>query len=110
MANAVLGEYTGASLDDYQWIFTEDELRRTPSILDLMPAQKEGENRAKGANFIIQCGIMLKLPQVTLETAVVFLHRFYMRHSMVDKPGQPGWHYYVGLPQPRYHLNQANSL
>ena len=38
---------------------------------------------------------MLKLPQITLATASVFLHRFFMRHSMVDTPGRPGLHYYA---------------
>ena len=77
-----------------QWLFTEAELRRTPSILDGMPPEKERENRSKGVNFILQVGIMLKLPQMTLATASVFLHRFYMRHSMQDLPGRPGLHYY----------------
>ena len=77
-----------------QWLFTEEELLRTPSILDGLPAEKERENRSKGVNFIIQVGIMLKLPQITLATAAVFLHRFYMRYSMHDLPGKPGHHYY----------------
>ncbi|KAL8945017.1 MAG: hypothetical protein Q9216_000001 [Gyalolechia sp. 2 TL-2023] len=77
-----------------QWIFTETELLRTPSILDGLSAEKERENRGKGVNFIFQVGIMLKLPQVTLATASVLLHRFFMRHSMVDAPGRPGFHYY----------------
>ncbi len=38
---------------------------------------------------------MLKLPQLTLATASVFLHRFFMRYSMVDLPGRPGLHYYA---------------
>lgn len=65
-----------------QWLFTEAELLRTPSILEGLPPEKERENRSKGVNFILQVGIMLKLPQITLATASVFLHRFYMRHSM----------------------------
>ena len=65
-----------------QWLFTEAELLRTPSILDGLTPEKERENRSKGVNFILQVGIMLKLPQITLATASVFLHRFYMRHSM----------------------------
>ncbi|KAI4132724.1 MAG: hypothetical protein LQ338_000554 [Usnochroma carphineum] len=77
-----------------QWIFTEQELLRTPSILDGLSPEKEGENRGKGVNFIFQVGIMLRLPQVTLATASVLLHRFYVRHSMVDVPGRPGFHYY----------------
>ena len=71
-----------------QWLFTEAELLRTPSILDGLPPEKERENRSKGVNFILQVGIMLKLPQITLATASVFLHRFYMRHSMQT------YHYY----------------
>lgn len=71
-----------------QWLFTEAELLRTPSILDGLAPEKERENRSKGVNFILQVGIMLKLPQITLATASVFLHRFYMRHSMQN------YHYY----------------
>jgi hypothetical protein len=80
-----------------QWLFTDEELERTPSILDGMSQTTEAENRTKGANFIYQAGMMLRLPQITVETATVFFHRFYMRHSMVDKPGHPGYHYYVRL-------------
>ncbi|KAL8655549.1 MAG: hypothetical protein Q9210_000799 [Variospora velana] len=82
------------AVTDSQWIFTENELLRTPSILDGMTPEKERENRGKGVNFIFQVGIMLKLPQVTLATASVLLHRFYVRHSMIDIPGRPGFHYY----------------
>lgn len=71
-----------------QWLFTDAELLRTPSILDGLTPEKERENRSKGVNFILQVGIMLKLPQITLATASVFLHRFYMRHSMQN------YHYY----------------
>ncbi|KAL8826635.1 MAG: hypothetical protein Q9191_003683 [Dirinaria sp. TL-2023a] len=82
-------------LAESQWLFTDEELTRTPSILDGMPREKERESRAKGVNFILQVGIMLKLPQITLATASVYLHRFYMRHSMVDvPPDRKGLHYY----------------
>lgn len=83
------------SAAEKQWIFTEEEFLRTPSAIDGLPPEKERENRAKGVNFIIQVGIMLKLPQLTLATASVFLHRFFMRYSMVDLPGKPGLHYYA---------------
>lgn len=81
-------------LAESQWIFTEAELSRTPTVLDGCSEQKERENRAKGVNFILQVGIMLKLPQITLSTASVFLHRFYMRHSMENTSNGPGFHYY----------------
>ncbi|KAI9786601.1 MAG: hypothetical protein M1839_006152 [Geoglossum umbratile] len=78
-----------------QWLFTEDELLRTPSILDGMAPERERENRSKGVNFITQTGIILKLPQLTLATASVYLHRFYMRYSMTEKEGRPTYHYYA---------------
>lgn len=82
-------------LAESQWLFTESELLRTPSVLDGLSPEKERDNRGKGVNFILQVGIMLKLPQITLATASVFLHRFFMRHSMVDIPGRSGLHYYA---------------
>ncbi|KAI4196743.1 MAG: hypothetical protein LQ346_003166 [Caloplaca aetnensis] len=82
-------------IPESQWLFTENELLRTPSILDGLSPDKERENRGKGVNFIFQVGIMLKLPQVTQATASVLLHRFYVRHSMIDAGGRPGFHYYT---------------
>lgn len=78
-----------------QWLFTPAELAHAPSILDGMPLETEQTNRAKGVNFILQVGAILKIPQLTLATASLYLHRFFMRHSMVDKPGRPGLHHYA---------------
>ncbi|KAI9044455.1 putative cyclin [Aspergillus affinis] len=77
-----------------QWLFTDEELARTPSQLDGMKLEVENTSRSKGVNFITQVGIMLKLPQLTLATAAVYLHRFFMRWSMVDLPQRPGMHPY----------------
>ncbi|PLB53020.1 cyclin-like protein [Aspergillus steynii IBT 23096] len=77
-----------------QWLFTDEELTRTPSQLDGMKLEAENTSRSKGVNFITQVGIMLKLPQLTLATAAVYLHRFFMRFSMVDLPQRPGMHPY----------------
>lgn len=78
-----------------QWLFTDEELTRTPSQLDGMKLEAEHTSRFKGVNFITQVGIMLKLPQLTIATAAVFLHRFFMRFSMIDLPGRPGMHPYA---------------
>lgn len=84
------------ALAESQWLFTEADLLRTPSILENgMTPEKEAENRGKGVNFITQVGIMLQLPQLTLATASVFLHRFFMRHPIQDVPDRPGYHYYT---------------
>ena len=79
-----------------QWYFTENEIRKTPSVVDGMTHEDERDIRTKGVNFIMQVGMMLKLPQLTLSTAAVFFHRFLMRHSLVSKPDQPkALHQYV---------------
>lgn len=83
-------------LAESQWLFTEQDLELTPSVLaGLSPTQERG-NRAKGVNFILQVGIMLKLPQITLASASVFLHRFFMRYPMVEDKilGRPHHHHY----------------
>lgn len=88
-SNSVLGRAQS------QWIFSPAELQRAPSILDGMDIRQEQSNRSKGVNFITQVGMLLKLPQLTLATASVYLHRFFMRHSMVDLPNRPGLHHYA---------------
>ena len=80
---------------EQQWIFTEDELLRTPSIIDGMAPEEERERRNKGVNFITQVGIMLKLPQTTLTAAAVFFQRFLMRKSFVSGKAGKGMHHYV---------------
>ena len=78
-----------------QWIFTDAELQLAPSVLDGMTLDQEQTSRAKGVRFISEVGILLKLPQLTLATASVYLHRFFMRYSMVDLPGRAGMHPYA---------------
>ncbi|QDS75552.1 hypothetical protein FKW77_005667 [Venturia effusa] len=79
---------------EQQWIFTEEELLRTPSICDGMPMEEERHNRYKGNHFITQAGIMLKLPQTTLSTAAVFFNRYLMRKSLVSRPPYKALHHY----------------
>lgn len=78
-----------------QWLFTDSELHLVPSVLDGMSLEQEQTNRAKGVRFISEVGILLKLPQLTLATASVYLHRFFMRYSMVDLHGRAGMHPYA---------------
>lgn len=86
--------------NEQQWLYTEDELLRTPSICDGMKPEEERVLRSKGVNFITQVGIMLKLSHSTLGTAAVFFNRFLMRRSLVDKDGVKALHHYVGGLQP----------
>lgn len=83
-----------------QWLFTEEDIANSPSVADGITAADESVRRAKGVNFIIQAGILLKLPQMTLGTAAVFFHRFYMRYSMMSEKGGTGIHHYVSITLP----------
>lgn len=80
---------------EQQWIFTEDELLQAPSIADGMPAEEERTLRRKGVAFILQVGMMLKLPQTTLSTAAVFFNRSLMRMSLKSRPGYKALHHFV---------------
>ncbi|KAI5285721.1 hypothetical protein KEM55_000538 [Ascosphaera atra] len=82
-------------IDQSQWLFTDEELTRTPSCLDGLPLPTEHASRSKAVNFILQVGLILKLPQNTLFTASIYMHRFFMRYSMKDIPGRPGMHPYA---------------
>ncbi|WPH02025.1 Hypothetical protein R9X50_00488000 [Acrodontium crateriforme] len=87
--NAVLAE------TEAQWIFTPEELANTPSIQHGMSPADERDIRAKGVTFIVQAGIMLKLPQLTLSTAAIFFQRFLMRASLKrEHEGIPKLHHY----------------
>jgi len=85
-----------------QWIYTEDELDRAPSCVAGMRPEEEKLLRSKGVNFIIQVGVMLKLPQTTISTASVFLNRFLMRYSLVTNKneGYIALHHYVSFCTP----------
>ncbi|KAF1365478.1 cyclin-like protein [Lizonia empirigonia] len=79
---------------EQQWIFVEDELLQAPSIVEGMAPEEERTLRRKGVNFILQVGMMLKLPQTTLSTAAVFFNRYLMRNSLKPKPGYKPLHHY----------------
>ena len=60
-----------------------------------MTQAEEKELRAKGVNFIVQVGILLKLPQLTLSTAAIFFQRFLMRASLKSaRDGIPKLHHF----------------
>lgn len=75
-----------------QWLFSEAELARSPSILAGLAAEEERHLRAKGLSFIVQVGIMLKLPQITLYTASLFFNRFLMRYALSSPSKKPMRH------------------
>jgi len=89
--------HTGVSPSEAQWLFTEEEVDNPPSVQDGMSLEDERERRSKGVNFIQQVGQSLRLPQLTISTAAIFMHRFIMRHSLKSdkEKDRKALHHYV---------------
>lgn len=65
------------------WIFTQEELRSTPSQREGMKYVDELILRRKACDFIEKMSKSLDLPKLAQISADNFLHRFYMRQSLV---------------------------
>ncbi|KAF1777328.1 Cyclin-like [Phytophthora cactorum] len=65
------------------WIFSEQELRSTPSQRDGMKYTDELVVRRKACDFIEKMAKALDLPKLAQISADNYLHRFYMRQSLV---------------------------
>uniref|UniRef100_A0A0D9YRR8 Cyclin-like domain-containing protein n=1 Tax=Oryza glumipatula TaxID=40148 RepID=A0A0D9YRR8_9ORYZ len=72
----------------YSWYFTREELEKfSPSRKDGITEIMESEIRQLYCSFIRDVGIRLKLPQMTIATAIMFCHRFYLYQSLAKN----GW-------------------
>lgn len=65
-----------------KWLFSDEDLERTPSRIDKIDREKEDYIRHRAVEFIWQVSMMLKMPPQTSMTATVFMHRFLMRYSL----------------------------
>eukprot|EP00249_Psilotum_nudum_P021564 c28154_g2_i2 orf=529-2946(-) len=64
------------------WYFTREEIERnSPSRKDGIDLKKEAYLRKSYCTFLQDLGMRLKVPQVTIATAMVFCHRFFLRQS-----------------------------
>lgn len=64
-----------------KWYFTKEQLANTPSRKCGFDADKELSSRQQAANFIQDMGQRLLVTQLCINTAIVYMHRFYMFHS-----------------------------
>ncbi|KAI8337263.1 cyclin-like protein [Chlamydoabsidia padenii] len=68
-----------------QWFFTREELHMAPTIVNHgASVLQEQSKRAQGCAYIQTVGCRLQVPQITVATAMVYFHRFYMRCSFKD--------------------------
>ncbi|OEL33814.1 Cyclin-T1-4 [Dichanthelium oligosanthes] len=64
------------------WYFSRKEIEEnSPSRRDGIDLKKESSHRKSYCKFLQDLGMKLKVPQVTIATAMVFCHRFFLRQS-----------------------------
>ncbi|XP_060113411.1 cyclin-T2 [Heteronotia binoei] len=80
MAAAAAGS-RGAGGGGSRWFFSREQLDSTPSRRCGVEADKELSYRQQAANLIQDMGQRLNVSQLTINTAIVYMHRFYMHHS-----------------------------
>ncbi|KAM4698020.1 cyclin-T2 isoform 2-T2 [Rhinophrynus dorsalis] len=64
-----------------RWFFTREQLENSPSRRCGIEADQELSYRQQSANLIQDMGQRLNVSQLTINTAIVYMHRFYMHHS-----------------------------
>merc|ERR1712045_477624 len=82
-ATMVPGSGSGSSppMGAKRWYFSEHQLVNTPSLRAGIPMEKELSYRQQAANFIQDMGQRLEVTQLCINTAIVYMQRFYMFHS-----------------------------
>ncbi|KAI5780292.1 cyclin-like protein [Peziza echinospora] len=65
------------------------QLATSPSQSDGIPQDLEASLRLAGCSLIQSAGILLRLPQTTIATAIVLFQRFYLLSSMREHPIRP---------------------
>lgn len=68
-------------MSDERWYFTKEQLENSPSRRCGIDADKELSQRQQAANFIQDMGQRLQVTQLCINTAIVYMHRFYCFHS-----------------------------
>ncbi|XP_026784413.2 cyclin-T2a isoform X2 [Pangasianodon hypophthalmus] len=64
-----------------KWFFSREQLEATPSRRCGVEPDRELSYRQQAANLIQDMGQRLNVSQLTINTAIVYMHRFYMYHS-----------------------------
>ncbi|KAJ8493607.1 hypothetical protein OPV22_015328 [Ensete ventricosum] len=71
------------------WYFSKEEIEEnSPSRKDGIDSRKESQLRMLYCSFLRDIGIRLGLPQVTIATAIMYCHRFYLHQSHVKNEWQ----------------------
>ncbi|XP_062519711.1 cyclin-T1-like isoform X2 [Corticium candelabrum] len=72
--------------DSEKWYFSKNGLKQTPSICANMDPEKELSYRQQAASLIQDIGQKLNVKHLVINTAIVYMHRFYMFHTFAKYP------------------------
>jgi len=75
------GSSTSPPTGAKRWYFPEQQLANSPSLRAGISLEKELSYRQQAANFIQDMGQRLEVTQLCINTAIVYMQRFYMFHS-----------------------------
>uniref|UniRef100_A0A182N7S4 Cyclin-like domain-containing protein n=1 Tax=Anopheles dirus TaxID=7168 RepID=A0A182N7S4_9DIPT len=78
------GTTTTSKNDDSKWYFTAEQLASSPSRKCGMDADQELMYRQRAANLVQDMGQRLQVSQLCINTAIVYMHRFYAFHSFTQ--------------------------
>ncbi|XP_010621883.1 cyclin-T1 isoform X2 [Fukomys damarensis] len=67
-----------------RWYFTREQLENSPSRRFGLDSDKELSYRQQAANLLQDMGQRLNVSQLTINTAIVYMHRFYMIQSFTQ--------------------------
>uniref|UniRef100_A0A182M6D8 Cyclin-like domain-containing protein n=1 Tax=Anopheles culicifacies TaxID=139723 RepID=A0A182M6D8_9DIPT len=84
MASGGSASGTTSKNDDSKWYFTAEQLASSPSRKCGMDADQELMYRQRAANLIQDMGQRLQVSQLCINTAIVYMHRFYAFHSFTQ--------------------------
>ncbi|XP_076911346.1 cyclin-T1-3-like [Bidens hawaiensis] len=75
-------EVEASQVVGHKWYFSRKEIEScSPSRYDGIDYKQEEHLRKIYCSFLQELGMELKVPQLTIATAIMFCHRFYMRQS-----------------------------
>jgi len=70
-----------AHLTPSNWLFTKEELNDSPSARDGFSFAHEASFRRSTCGFLQEVGMKLRMPHLSIATAIVFFHRYYAVYS-----------------------------
>ncbi|KAL6483483.1 hypothetical protein MHYP_G00083550 [Metynnis hypsauchen] len=79
--SVMAASFSSPSANNSKWYFTREQIENSPSRRAGLDPDKELSYRQQAANLLQDMGQRLNVSQLTINTAIVYMHRFYMIQS-----------------------------